>query len=197
MESARHLCAIALIKVARILVQKRWENSACNHDSRNLICIAGTKPRAETLHTAPVIGCAAHLFASRKQSYPGGGPWVDDGFESETEFQPCSQRRRIGNVDGEEIGNQTKNALGLRHLDLLDGDLLSRLRAHCNAGLHFINPEVADRKGLVLAGIEAEHRSPVCKTFGADGDLIRNFWFQIADFKKPPIICRGRAPITG
>src|SRR5579863_572773 len=188
MEGAGRLCASTLIKVARVLAQKRWQDSASNHDARKLVCIVGTKPLAVSLHTATVIGSASRLVASGKQSYPGGGAWVDDGFEGELELQLCSQRCGIGNVDGEEIGNQAKNALGFRHLDLLDGGLLSRLGAYRNAGLHFINPELADRQGFVLARIENEHGGPVCKPFGTDGDVIRNSWFHIADFIKSAIV---------
>src|SRR4029077_11197821 len=80
----------------------------------------------------------------------------------------------------------------------LKGDLLNALGTHGNRGLHLFNPEFANVQDFVLARVEDEDGGcPVCKSRGADGDVIRDSRLYIADFKEPIIVCRCRAAIAG
>src|SRR5487761_491179 len=141
MESAGLPCTRALIVVAGILVQKRWQDSAPNHDVRELVGIVGTKPLGETPSALNVIGGACRLPDSSKHGYPGRGKRVSDDSQGEAEFKPRSKRRGIGTIHFEEIGDDAKSALLLLDLYLLNGDLLRALRGHRNGGLHFFNPD--------------------------------------------------------
>src|ERR1700688_2634326 len=59
MQGTGLLCSRPLIEVARILVQKRGEESAADHDRRGLVGIDGAKSLAETLGTPNVSGAPA------------------------------------------------------------------------------------------------------------------------------------------
>src|SRR6202030_3651093 len=198
MDSAGLLCTRALIEVAGILVQKRWQDSAANHDLREAVGVVCTKPLAEALRTLNVIGRFRRLSDSGKNGDPGHGKWVCGESEGETEFKLRTKRREIGTIHLEEIGDNAKTALLLLDLDLLNGDLIGTLGAHSNGRLHLFNPVFANVQEFVLARVEDEDGGcPVCKSRGADGDVIRDSRLYIADFKEPIIGRRYRAAIGG
>src|SRR5260370_15721192 len=198
MDSAGLLCTRALVKVAGILVQKRWQDSAANHDLREAVGVVCTKPLAEALRTLNVIGCVRRLSDSGKNGYPGHGEWVSGESEGQTEFKLRTKRRGTGTIHFEEIGDDAKTALLLLDLDLLNGHLIGTLGAHSNGGLHLFNPEFANVQHFVLAQVEDEDGGcPVCKARGADGDVIRDSRLYIVDFKEPITVRRNRAPIAG
>src|SRR5258708_8098872 len=55
-ERAGLLCARALIEVARILVQKRWQDGAADHDVGKAVGIASAIALRVTLRTLAVVG---------------------------------------------------------------------------------------------------------------------------------------------
>src|ERR1039458_8953293 len=124
MQSAGLLCSRTLIEVARILVQKRGDESASNHDRRELVGIAGAKSLAETLSTPNVGGGPCRLPGSSNHGHAGRGKRVSDGSEGEMEFKLRIERRGIGIVYCEKIGDDVKSAVLARDLYLLNGHLI-------------------------------------------------------------------------
>src|SRR5260370_9942531 len=198
MDSAGLLCTRAVVKVAGVMVQKRWQDSAAIHDLCEAVGVVCTKPLAEALRTLNVIGCVRRLSDSGKNGDPGHGEWVSGESESETEFKLRTKRRGTGTIHFEEIGDDAKTALLLLDLDLLNGDLIGTLGAHSNGGLHLFNPEFANVQHFVLARVEDEDRGcPCCKSRGAHVNVIRDSRLYILDFKEPITVRLYRAAIAG
>jgi|SRR6516162_5927123 len=64
MQNSRLSRPRALVEVAWILVQKRWQKSAANHDVRHGVCSIGTEPFAEPVHSLTVIGSICRLLGA-------------------------------------------------------------------------------------------------------------------------------------
>src|SRR5580692_8605561 len=105
MQSAGLLCSRSLIEVARILVQKRGEQSAPNHDRRELVGIDGAKSLTVTLRTLNVSGVPRRLPGSSKHGHTDRGKRVTDGSKGEIEFKLRIERGGIGIVYFKKIGD--------------------------------------------------------------------------------------------
>jgi hypothetical protein len=79
MEHARLRGARALIKVARVLVKKGWENSSPDHDVDEAVGVFSSEALAVSLcplHVIKTVAClvyASHSCGSEKDDGVGGG----------------------------------------------------------------------------------------------------------------------------
>src|SRR5512146_1452124 len=87
MTKPRFPCACSLIQVARILVQKRRQYGAPNHDVAEAIRGIGAIPFAEALSALAVVRGIACLLDSGKERDPKGGDRIASHLEREPEFQ--------------------------------------------------------------------------------------------------------------
>ena len=124
MQSARLLCARALVEVARVLVQKRWQDGAADHDVGSAVGIGSAKALSVTLRTLAVVGDVSRLIDAGKRGYAEDGNRIEKDLGGELELQLRRKRRGVVIIDDVEIGDDAENALLLLDLDLLGGDLL-------------------------------------------------------------------------
>src|SRR5437899_7231048 len=133
-ESARLVCARALEEVTRVLVQKRWQDGAADHDVGKAVGSDSAIALAVTLQTLRVVGSVPGLVDAGKNTYPDDGNRIGAGLKCELELQLRCQRRSVVIIDDVEIGEDAKNPLLLLDPDLLDGDLfggiIHRYRGH-------------------------------------------------------------------
>ena len=73
MESARPRGPRALVEVARILVQKRRENSATDHDVGKAVGVSGAIALTEALPTLGVVGVITGLLGGSGYTYSNEG----------------------------------------------------------------------------------------------------------------------------
>ena len=114
----------------------------------------GAKSLAETLSTPNVSGGPCRLPGSSNHGNAGRGKRVSDGSEGEIEFKLRIERRGIGIVYCEKIGDDAKSALLLFDLYLLNGHLIGAFGGHSNGGVHFFDPELANVQDFALARLQ-------------------------------------------
>ena len=124
MENTRLFRARALVEVARVLVQQRWQDGAADHDVDKAVGIESAVALTVTLHTLNVVGVVCRLFDAGNYAHPDEGNGIDGDFEGEFELQLRRERLGVGVIDDVEIGDDAENALLLLDLDLLGGNLL-------------------------------------------------------------------------
>src|SRR6267142_3118668 len=199
MESARRLCSRALIEVARVLVQKGWQDGAAHHDVSNVVRIGGAKALTVTLRTLPVVGDVSCLVDGGKRSYPDDSNWIERDLGGEPELQLRGERLGVAIIDDVEIGEDAENALLLLDPDLLGGDLLrgSNRRSHSDVGKRLCDLESGARQDGVLAWLEDDSGGrPVCKSLGADGHVVGGSRLEILEFKESIVVRDYRAGIS-
>jgi hypothetical protein len=117
MESARLLGACALIEVARVLVQKRWQDGAADHDVGNAAGVGSAKALSVTLRTLAVVGDISCLVDAGDCGCPEDRNRIKQNFGGELELQLRRERSSVAIIDDVEIGDEAENALLL--LDLV------------------------------------------------------------------------------
>src|SRR5947199_10570189 len=131
-ESARLVCARALEEVTRVLVQKRWQDGAADHDVGKAVGSDSAIALAVTLQTLRVVGSVPGLVDAGKNTYPDDGNRIGAGLKCELELQLRCQRPSVVIIDDVEIAEDAKNPPLLLDRDLLDGDLLRvRMYSYC------------------------------------------------------------------
>jgi len=103
MEKARLICTCALIEVAGVLVQKRWQNSTANHDVRDGIGSIRTISFAETFHSLTIIGGVCRLLRTGKHSYDNAVNRIRDLLKGYSEFQFRRQGFGVRIIDRIEV----------------------------------------------------------------------------------------------
>src|SRR5262249_12915242 len=141
------------VEVAWILVQKRWQKSAANHDVSDGVGSIGTEPFAETLHSLTVIGSICRLLGAGKHCYDGPVNWIGDFLKGEGEFQLRRERFWVRVIDGIEVGDDAKDPLLQLRLDLLGGNFLGGI-THIDGGLHLCESEFAACYYFVLSRLK-------------------------------------------
>src|SRR5437660_48703 len=195
-ESARLVCARALEEVTRVLVQKRWQDGAADHDVGKAVGSDSAIALAVTLQTLRVVGSVPGLVDTGKNTYPDDGNRIGAGLKCELELQLRCQRRSVVIIDDVEIGEDAKNPLLLLDPDLLDGDLFGGI-IHRYRGHHLCDVEFAARQDYVLAWINDDgRRGPGCKSVRGDADAISS-WFETFEFKESVVVRHHRAWISG
>jgi hypothetical protein len=86
-QSAKLICARALVEVARVLVQKRWQDGAADHDVGEGVGIGRAKALAVTLRTLAVVRVVCRLVDAGKRSYADDGNRIEKDLGGELELQ--------------------------------------------------------------------------------------------------------------
>src|SRR5438045_7693772 len=81
-ESARLVCARALEEVTRVLVQKRWQDGAADHDVGKAVGSDSAIALAVTLQTLRVVGSVPGLVVAAKTTGPVTGTRTGLGFNA-------------------------------------------------------------------------------------------------------------------
>jgi hypothetical protein len=140
------LCARALVEMARVLVQKRWQDGAANLDVGKAVGIGSTITLARTLHTLAVVGDVSCLIDAGKHTYPEDSARIESDFARQLELQIRGERRGIVIIDDVEIGDDAENALLLLDPALLGSELLGetdrRSHGYCGTRLGDMKPTV-------------------------------------------------------
>ena len=87
MENARCLGACALVEVARVLVQKGWQDGTADHDGAYAVGSASAIALTVGSPTLAVVGNVRCLVDSGKHTHPDEGSRIGRGSEGELEFQ--------------------------------------------------------------------------------------------------------------
>src|SRR5258708_39409134 len=194
-ESARSLRARALVEVARVLVQKRWQDGASENDVGKAAGIAGAIALSVTLRTLAVVRDVSCLVDGGNQTYPDESNGIEGDLGGELELQLRRERRGALIISDVEIGDDAENSLVLLCLDLLGGDLLggSSRRIHSYCGKRLCDIELGARQDCVLAGLEDDGGGdPVCKSRSTDGDGVGCSPVDICVIKKSPVLSHHR-----
>ena len=86
MQNARFCSPPALLEVAGVLVQKRWEDGATDHDVGKPVGIDSTKALSVTFPTLRVVGVAPRLLGTRDYSYSNKGYRIEGDLGGELEL---------------------------------------------------------------------------------------------------------------
>src|SRR5579872_1498520 len=85
-EHPRLVRACALVEVARVLVQNRWQDSAADHNVGNAVSRGSAEALAITLRTLTVVGNVSCLVDARKHTYPDDGNRIGNRLECKLEL---------------------------------------------------------------------------------------------------------------
>src|SRR5207249_4226715 len=130
-----------LKEVARILVQKRWQNRSADHNVGNPVGSDRTSTLAVTLKTLTVVWNISCLIDSCKQSYPDDGNRIGCGPDGEVELQLRCEWGGVVIIDHVEIRDDAEDALFLLYLDLLGGNFFGGIN-HRHSGDRLCNLEL-------------------------------------------------------
>jgi hypothetical protein len=86
-QRARLVGARALVEVARVLVQKRWQDGAADHDVGEAVGIGRAKALAVTLRTLAVVGVVCRLVDAGKRRYADDCNRIEKDLGGELELQ--------------------------------------------------------------------------------------------------------------
>src|SRR5215469_2093549 len=111
MSNARGGRACSLIKIARILVQYRWQNGAADHDIDKPIRANDTNALAIGVPALPELGTVPSLFGGSNEENPGSGNRIAGDFKREPEFHFRCQGFSILLISYIKIRDNTEYAL--------------------------------------------------------------------------------------
>src|SRR5215469_11810589 len=141
MASPRPLGSSTVVKITRILMQKRWQNSVADQASNDSISKASAQPLAISVRTLPPFaGVVAGLLDPSPCSSADGENGIGETLVSEVELHLRSERLGMRLVSHIKIGYKTENALLFFRFELLGSGLLGRI-THGNCSLHGQNAE--------------------------------------------------------
>src|SRR5882757_1207907 len=184
MQSARLARALALVKVPRILMEKRRQHSAADHDVRETGRIRRPESLRITLGALLIVRSVRRLVDSGEKEVTSNTDYVGGGSKSELVFQLGRERHRILVIDDIKVGNHPQDTLLLCRRHLLTSELLDRHSDHRSLYDRYCELDISHFEGLTR--LEDDwRRGPVCKPFGADSDLIRNSRIEISQSKRP------------
>src|SRR3984957_1706950 len=115
--------ACFLIEVARVLVQKRWQYGAADHDVGKTIGGGCAKALSICPPTLAVIQTISSLSSSGDQEGSGRGDWIGGDFQGQLEFHSRGQWRWVALIRNVKVRNDSEHALLLLTLELLSCDL--------------------------------------------------------------------------
>ena len=95
MESAGLFSARALIVVAWVLVEQRWQDGPAEHEVGETVGIDSAEALTVPLRTQDVVGGVRCLVDACKEGYPDKRDRVDGGLKDKREFQLRRERRWI------------------------------------------------------------------------------------------------------
>jgi len=79
-ERTRLICARALVKIARILMQERWQNGAANHNVGKAVSGARAQALTVALRTLNIVGDVCSLLDAGKPISPKEGNRIGGNF---------------------------------------------------------------------------------------------------------------------
>ena len=123
MQSTRFIRAGALVVVARVLVKKRWQDGAADHDVRKAVGGGRAKAFAVTLPPLLVVGNIRRLVDPGKHGHSEDSYGIGRSLQREPELEFRCERRGVVIVDNIEIRKNPENTLLLLDLDLLGSNL--------------------------------------------------------------------------
>ena len=86
MENARLRRPPTLVEVARVLVQKRWQDSATYHDVGEAVGIGSAVTLTEPLPSLRVVGVVSGLLGARGYAYSNKGYRIEGDLGGESEL---------------------------------------------------------------------------------------------------------------
>src|SRR5580704_8364953 len=92
-----------LVKVARVLVEKRWQDRPADHDVGEAVRGDSAKPLAIALCALLVVRGVTRLIEAGDEAYAENGDRINGDPERKLELELCRHRRRIWIVIGIEI----------------------------------------------------------------------------------------------
>src|ERR1700687_612414 len=101
----------------------------------------------------------------------------------------------MGFVGHISIGYKAENALLFFGFELLRGNLLLGI-THSNCPLHSQNAKFDVGESFVLPGFDCNGRTPVCKSFSRDSDLVDDSWRNIGECKGSVLLRYGGETIA-
>src|SRR5271165_2607189 len=195
MASPRLLCTVALLEIAWILMQERWQNSVAYQVFGNGVGEASPQPLAISLRIlGPMRGVSA-LLDGGPPSHTGEESGLGEIFVSQVKLHLGAKRLGMRLVSHIKVRYETENALLLFNFELLGSNLLRRI-IYRDRALHSQNAKFDLGKSLVLPGFDCNGRTPVCKSFSGDGDLIGDSGRGLVECKASVVFCDSRETVA-
>src|SRR4030095_1776683 len=89
MKGPRLLRAGTLVEIARILMQKRWQNSVADQASGNAVGEASSQPLAISFRALlPFTGIVTSLLDASPRDRASEEKWIGDAFVCQVELHP-------------------------------------------------------------------------------------------------------------
>ena len=102
MKSPRLLRTGALVEIARILMQKRWQNGVADQASANGVGEASSQPLAISLRTLmPFARIVTSLLNASPRGRASEEKWIGEAFVCQVELHPRGERlgmRFVGHI---------------------------------------------------------------------------------------------------
>src|ERR1700722_10305235 len=188
--------ACSLIEVARVLVQKRWQYGAADQDVGKTIGGGCAKTLSICPPTLAVIQAVSSLPSSGDQQDSGSGNWICGDFQGQLELHSRGQWCWVALIRNVKVRNDSEHALLLLSLELLSCDL-NGIVMNINRNSFGCNSQSDAGHNFELVGTKCDRgRRPVCKTLGADPELIRNGWLHIVKLEQPVSGCHDCARVS-
>src|SRR5271167_5233122 len=112
MKSPRFLRAGTLVEIARILMQKRWQNSVGDQASGNAVGEASSQPLAISFRTLlPFTGIVTSLLDASPRSRASEEKWIGEAFVCHVELHPRSKWLGVRFIHDIHIRYETQNTL--------------------------------------------------------------------------------------
>src|SRR5271157_30302 len=136
MKSPRLFCTAALVEIARILMQKRWQNSVADQASGNAVGEASTQPLAIPFCTLPpFLRVVTGLLDSRPRGRACEEKRIGEAFVGHVELHPRGKWLRVRFVHHIYVRYDTQNALLFFNFELLGCNFLRGV-THGDCALH-------------------------------------------------------------
>src|SRR5690348_12816992 len=125
MKSPRLVRAGALVEIARVLMQKRWQNSVADQASGNAVDKASSQPLAISLRTLlPFTGIVTSLLDASPGGRASEEKWTGEAFVCQVELHPRGERLGMSFVGHKKIRDKAENALLFFSFELLGSNFL-------------------------------------------------------------------------
>ncbi len=195
MQSARFVSAAPLVVVAGVLVQKRWQNSATDHDVGEPV--GGYRAKALAVTDCPllIVWSASRLIDPGKRCDTKDRDHIARSSHCQVKLQFSGEWRGTGVVNHVKVRDDAESALRFLDLDLLGGDFYRRI-AHVHRSCRRRDLQLAVRQNEVLAGTEDNaRRIPIGKSLGGDDHIIGS-GSQLMELESPVVIRQHGADLV-
>ena len=136
MKSPRLVRTGALVEIARILMQKRWQNSVADQASGNSIGKASSQPLAISFRALmPFARIVTSLLDACPRSRASEEERIGEAFVCQVKLHPRSKRLGMRFVGHKKIRYKAENALLFFSFELLGSYFLRRV-THSDCPLH-------------------------------------------------------------